>query len=203
MPSKSPEDMMTAVAKSMRERTGRTLEEWVALVMASGIDPLDQNAVRKWLKTEHGLPQNTQWAIADAVARAAGWRRPSVEEYIDQQYSGPKAALRPIFDRVRGILESLGEEVRIEGRSTYTPFVRGRQFAAVAPATRTRVDVGLRFTDPPESELLVPSKGPGQATHKRWRLCSGPPTSRTGKSRPNRTTAMRLSRRVLPSPLTG
>lgn len=166
MPSKSPQDMMAAVTESIRQRTGRTLEEWVALVMASGIDPLDQKAVRRWLKTEHGVPLNTQWAIADAAARAVGWQRPSVEAYIDQQYSGPKAALRPIFDRVRAILEALGEDVKIEGRSTYTPFVRGRQFAAVAPATRTRVDVGLRFTDPPESKLLVPSKGPGQATHK-------------------------------------
>ena len=54
----------------------------------------------------------------------------------------------------------------IEGRGTYTPFVRGRQFAAVAAATRDRVDVGLRFTDPPESLRLQPASGPGQATHK-------------------------------------
>lgn len=37
--------------------------------------------------------------------------------------------------------------------------------SAVA-ATRTRVDVGVRYTDAPESELLTPAKAPGQATHK-------------------------------------
>lgn len=36
-----PIDMMAAVAGSMKERTGRTLEEWVAVVTAGGIDPLD------------------------------------------------------------------------------------------------------------------------------------------------------------------
>ncbi len=36
--------MMDAVATGMRERTGRTLEERVA---ASGLDPLDQLAVRR------------------------------------------------------------------------------------------------------------------------------------------------------------
>jgi hypothetical protein len=56
--------------------------------------------------------------------------------------------------------------VTIEGRSTYTPFVRGRQFAAVAAATRDRVDLGLRFTDPPAADCLRPAKAPGQATHK-------------------------------------
>src|SRR5512140_3279820 len=126
----SPDEMMAAVTRSMRERTGRTLEEWVELVRSSGIDPLDQNAVRRWLKTEHGVPQNSQWAIADAAARAAGWQQPTVEEYIAQQYAGKKAALRPIFDRLRAVLESLGKDVTVEGRGTYTPFVRRRQFAA-------------------------------------------------------------------------
>ncbi|HEY8718241.1 DUF5655 domain-containing protein [Pengzhenrongella sp.] len=105
--SSSPEQMMAAVTESMRERTGRGLDEWVALVGASGVDPLDQNAVRRWLR-----------------------------------------------------------DVRSEGRSTYVPFVRGRQFAAVASATAKRVDVGLRITDAAESSRLSSAKAPGQATHK-------------------------------------
>lgn len=157
---------MDAVTESMKERTGRALDEWVAVVAASGLDPLDQNAVRKWLKTEHGVKQNSQWAIADAAARAAGWVPPSVEEYIDSQYTGAKASLRPIFDALRPIIEGLGADVSVEGRSTYTPFVRSRQFAAIAAATKSRVDLGLRFTDAPKSRFLAASKGPGQSTHK-------------------------------------
>lgn len=162
----SPHDLMASVADSLAKRTGRTLEEWVAVVRGSGIDPLDQNAVRRWLKVEHGIPQNSQWAIADAAARAAGWVRPTVDEYVEQQYTGAKAALRPILDRIRQIVMEFGDDVSVEGRATYTPFVRRRQFAAVAPATRTRVDIGLRFTDAPTSDLLVPANAPGQATHK-------------------------------------
>jgi hypothetical protein len=36
----------------------------------------------------------------------------------------------------------------------------------VAAATRTRVDIGVRFVDPPESPLLTPSGAPGQATDR-------------------------------------
>ncbi|WP_252858593.1 DUF4287 domain-containing protein [Rhodococcus erythropolis] len=62
----------------MRDRTGRTLEEWVEAVRTSGVDPLDQNEVRKWLKAEHGVPQNSQWAIAFETAKQSGWaERPS------------------------------------------------------------------------------------------------------------------------------
>jgi hypothetical protein len=164
--AQSPDDMMSAVSASLAARTGRSLDEWVALVQASGVDPLDQNAVRGWLRSEHGVPQNSQWAIADAAASAAGWVRPSTAEYIDRQYTGAKAALRPIYDKLAAAIEGLGDDVTVEGRGSYTPFVRGRQFAAVAAATRDRVDLGLRFTDPPPDGRLQQSTGPGQATHK-------------------------------------
>lgn len=166
MTPRNPKDMKAAVAASMEARTGRTVDEWVGLVRESGIDPRDQNAVRRWLKTEHGVGQNSQWAIADAAARNAGWVPPTLEEYVDQQYAGPKTALRPVFDRLREIMEALGSDVRAEGRKTYVPFIRRRQFAAIAAAARNRVDVGLRYTDPPSSALLRPANAPGQATHR-------------------------------------
>jgi predicted transport protein len=157
---------MSAVSASLAARTGRTLVEWVGLVQASGIDPVDRNAVRRWLRAEHGVPQNSQWAIADAAARAAGWTEPSLAEYVDSQYRGAKAALRPVYDALAAAILSLGDDVTAQGRSTYVPFIRRRQFAAVAAAARDRVDLGLRFTDAPAAGRLQAASGPGQATHK-------------------------------------
>ena len=165
---RTPDEMLSAVSQSLDARTGRPLEQWLDLVRASGLDPLDQAAVRGWLRREHGVPQNSQWAIADAAAREAGWVPPTVAEYLDRQYAGPKAGLRPIYDALAAAIERLGDDVSIEGRGSYTPFVRGRQFAAIGAATRDRVDLGLRFTDPPVSVRLQPGGGPGQATHKVW-----------------------------------
>ncbi|WP_421732847.1 DUF5655 domain-containing protein [Cellulomonas sp.] len=163
----SPDEMMAAVTAGMSARTGRSLEEWVALVQTtSGVDPLDQTAVRRWLKDVHGVPQNSQWAVAFEVARQAGWVEPTVDGYVDGQYTGRRAGLRPVYDALESALLGLGADVRREGRSTYVPFVRARQFAAVAATTATRVDVGLRFVDPPSHPDLVPAKAPGSATHK-------------------------------------
>jgi predicted transport protein len=161
----TPNEMLSAVSQSLAARTGRSLEQWLDLVRSSGLDPLDQNAVRGWLKREHGVPQNSQWAIADAAARAAGWVPPTVAEYVDRQYAGAKAALRPVYDALAAAITELGDDVTVEGRGTYIPFVRGRQFAAIAAAARDRVDLGLRFSDPPASARLRPGGGPGQATH--------------------------------------
>ncbi|ROZ64093.1 DUF4287 domain-containing protein [Kocuria soli] len=160
--------MMSALAASMADRTGRTVEQWVEVINDDGPDPLDQKAVRAWLKSEHGLPQNTQWTLADAAARAAGWVPPSTAEYVDALYSGKKATLRPLHDAVRALALSLGADVTAEGRGTYIPFVRRTQFAAVAPGPygRLRVGVRLRAEVPTVQGFDVePAKSFAQATH--------------------------------------
>jgi Domain of unknown function (DUF5655) len=78
----------------------------------------------------------------------------------------PDEMLSAVSESLAAAIERLGDDVTVEGRGSYTPFVRGRQFAAVAAATRDRVDLGLRFTDPPQAARLQPGGGPGQATHK-------------------------------------
>src|SRR5260370_3691001 len=109
------------------------------------------------------MPQYSQVAIADTYARAAVWYRPSVAQNGDGQYRGAKAPLRPIYDALAAAIGELGDDGTVEGRGTYAPFVRGRQFAAVAAAPKDRVDLGLRFTDPPSAGPPRPSPGPALA----------------------------------------
>ena len=158
--------MMAAVTESMQARTGHTLDEWVALVDGSGVDALDQRAVRAWLRDVHGVPQNSQWAIADAAATAAGWKRPDPDGYTDALYADAKAHLRPIHDAIVTLAEGLGDDAHREGRGTYIPVVRRTQFVAVAPGPRDTVRVGFRFRGAvPDDERLSPAKGFAQATH--------------------------------------
>lgn len=161
--------MMRAVARTMSERTGRSLEQWVALVEAAAgegaLDPGDPKAVRAWLKAEHALPQNSQWAVADATARRHGWEPPTVEGYTDAMYSGRKAPLRPLHDAVIEAGLALGQ-AEAQGRAGYIPLVRRTQFAAVGPGTYGRLRIGLRFRGAvPDDPRLEPAKGFAQATH--------------------------------------
>ncbi|MDO4243230.1 MAG: DUF5655 domain-containing protein [Actinomyces sp.] len=164
-----PKDMVEAVTRTLAERTGRGLEEWVALVEAAAgegaLDPGDPKAVRAWLKSEHGLPQNSRWAVADATARRHGWEPPTVAGHTEAMYSGRKAPLRPLHDAVVEAGLALGG-VEAQGRAGYIPLVRRTQFAAVGPGTYGRLRVGLRFrTEVPDDRRLEPAKGFAQATH--------------------------------------
>jgi hypothetical protein len=165
--AKTPDEMMGAVSASMAERTGRTLDEWVALVQASGVDPLDQNAVRRWLRTEHGVPQNSQRAIADTAARAAGWVRPSIAEYIDGQYTGAKAGLRPIYYALEVAARELGGDVTV----------------GAGGATRRSSAAGSSPPSPPPPGTGW-IWGCGSPTRPQTTACSGPPDP---GSRPTRS----------------
>ena len=50
----------------LKEKTGRSLEEWKALVKKEG--PEDEKSQRQWLKIEHKLGTNAAWWIAARVA---------------------------------------------------------------------------------------------------------------------------------------
>jgi hypothetical protein len=161
-----PADMMAAVTASLRQRTGRSLEEWVEEVHRAGLDPLDQHSVRRWLREEHAVPLNSQWAIADAAARTAGWVRPDPDAHTDALYAGDRSDLRPVHDAVITLAEGLGEDAHRQGRASYIPVVRRTQFLAVAPGPGHTVRVGFRFRSAvPRDGRLLPAHGFAQATH--------------------------------------
>ena len=161
-----PADRTAADAAAMQERTGRTLDEWVDLVRHAGLDPRQQDDVRRWLKHVHGLPQDVQGTIADAAARRAGWVEQTLEDYADALYAGSKAELRPLHDGVVALAAGLGDDCVVEGRSTSTHVVRRTQFAAVAPGPHGTLRVGFRFrTKVPADNRLSEADAFAKSTH--------------------------------------
>ncbi len=155
--------MIAAVSASLRECTGRDLDEWVRVATENGPDPLDRNAVRNWPRDVHGLRQNSRWTIADAAARAAGWVRPTVADHIDGQYTGRRAALRPVYDAVVALTLGLGD-VRIEAAR---PMSRSSAAGSSPRSPRRRAGwTSGCFIHPPEGPRLVAGRAPGQSTHR-------------------------------------
>jgi hypothetical protein len=147
-------------------RTGKSLEAWIALVRAQGSSSHKQ--LQDWLVQEHGLTNGYAGAIVYTALLPDDYVPPSDEELVDAQYTGGKAALRPIYERIIACARALGGDVMIEPRKTYVSLSRGKQFALVAPSTRTRVDLGLYLPGVDAAERLQPagSFGSGQTSHK-------------------------------------
>lgn len=81
-----------------------------------------------------------------------------VESLLAGQYSGAKAALRPIYERLREVADGLGPEVSVIPAKTMVGFWHGRQFARIQPSTLTRVDLTLAVPGEPTTERLKVAK---------------------------------------------
>ncbi|MCU0489930.1 MAG: DUF5655 domain-containing protein [Anaerolineales bacterium] len=84
----------------------------------------------------------------------------SEAEQVDALFSGKKAALRPVYEKILSALQPIGE-FTIQPRQAYIGLARKQQFAAVKPSTPARLDLGLRLKDPATSPRLEPAQGVG------------------------------------------
>jgi hypothetical protein len=143
----------------LKEKTGRTLEDWLKLLEKEG--PPDEKGRREWLKGEHGLGTNSAWWLAErSVGKATEDEDPdaylrSAPAMVDALYSGPKAALRPLHDRIVEVAADLGPDVRLCPCATIMPLYRNHVFAQIKPTTRTRIDLGFALgARTPEGRLI-------------------------------------------------
>lgn len=80
---------------------------------------------------------------------------------VDAQYAGAKAALRPIYEKVVALASSIGDDVALSVRQDYVALRRRTHFAAIGPATRTRVDLALKIKGEPATDRLKAHSGLG------------------------------------------
>ena len=146
----------------LKEKTGRTLEEWVLLLKQKG--PKDQKQQREWLKTRYGLGTNySQWIAERAVGKGANGSAESyllaAKRYVEEMFAGPKATLRPIYDELLKVGRSMGPDVKVSPCQTMVPLYRNHVFAQIKPASRDRVDLGLALKDTKVPRRLVDTGG--------------------------------------------
>lgn len=135
----------------LKAKTGRSLEEWIALVKKEG--PTGETARRAWLKSKHKMGMNSAWWIAER-AEGKGAEEDSPEgylkaavQYVEEQYSGPKEKLRPIYDALLAKGKALGSDVKACPCRTIVPLYRQHVFAQIKPTTNSRIDLGFALKD--------------------------------------------------------
>jgi hypothetical protein len=131
----------------LKEKTGRSLGAWVALVKKEG--PQNENERVAWLKSKHKLGTNSaSWIAERADEKGTEFDTPesylkSAVQHVEAQYAGSKEKLRPIYDGLLGLGKSLASDVRVCPCKTIVPLYRNHVFAQIKATTNTRVDLGL------------------------------------------------------------
>lgn len=144
---------------TLKEKTGRSLDEWIAHVQKDG--PPTEIERREWLKTKYGLGTNSGGYLAQrASGSETGMHQDTPEEYlaaaaryVEVQYAGKKAALRPIFEKLLDLGLALGKDVKACPCQTIVPLYRQHVIAQIKPTTNTRVDFGLALAKVPDAKI--------------------------------------------------
>jgi uncharacterized protein DUF5655/uncharacterized protein DUF4287 len=156
------ESALQSQIRNIEARSGRSMAEWTDLIRTSGRPKHGEIVV--WLKTEHGMSHGdanrvalvARDAIAGSASPATSGGAPAVAVLAGEQslesatslYSGRKATLKPIHDRVIDVVQGFGRDVELAPKRSYLSIRRRKQFAMLQPAAK-HVDLGLILPDRP------------------------------------------------------
>lgn len=138
--------MVQDAITKLKDKTGRSLDEWIKYINKNG--PKDIPGRRDWLKKEHELGTNyatwlADWSMGKGEDGDPKKNMAAAAKYVEAMYSGKKAALKPIHDKLIELGRSVGKDVKICPCQTMVPLFREHVFAQIKPSTATRIDLGL------------------------------------------------------------
>lgn len=125
---------------NMPEKTGKSLFEWKS-VLASKNFGKHMEAVN-YLKQEHGVTHG----FANTIVTLSKDENLESSDLVDGQYKG-KENLRPIYEELLKLVKSFGDDITVSPKKTTVSIIRKKQFALIKPATKTRIDLGLKIKD--------------------------------------------------------
>jgi len=147
----------------LKQKTGRSLEEWVTLINKSG--PKGEKERRNWLREKHGLGTNVAMGLAErAEGKGKEMGDPDLylakaEVDVEKMFSGGKAKLRPLYDALLKLGLKTGKEAKACPCSTIVPLYRKHVFAQIKPTTQTRIDMGFALGDLKPTGRLIDTGG--------------------------------------------
>ncbi len=159
--------------KNIQAKTGKSLDELAQFIHNSGLNK--HSEIRSLLIETFGLGYGDANTLAHYGRKSDGDRAASanvlsMEDVLDEIYTGPKAALRPIHEEAMRRIQTFGD-FEIAPKKGYVSLRRKKQFAMVGPATKTQVEIGINAKDLPASTLLA-EQPPGSMCNYKIRLSS-------------------------------
>lgn len=149
--------------ETLPQKTGRSLDEWLALLEREG--PTEEKARRDWLKSKYQLGTNSaSWLAERSFGKGMEEDSPeaylaAAEQYVLEMFAGPKASLRPLYDALLQLGLSFAPDVKACPGKTIVPLYRNHVIAQIKPATRTRIDFGFALGDTKATGKLIDTGG--------------------------------------------
>ena len=146
------DEALQSQLRNIGARTGRSIDDWVALISASGLRR--HGEIVPWLKAEHGLTHGSAHRLAlVAIERLSGASGAPKTKPEDALYPENRRHLLPIHEALMRVVRGFGADVEVAPKKGYLSLRRRKQFAMLQPAAN-HVDVGVILPDAVTGERL-------------------------------------------------
>jgi predicted transport protein len=149
--------------KGLLEKTGKTLDQWKKLVNETAIEK--HGEIIKFLKEKHDFSHGFANFVAHKVRKSDAGSQ-NAGDLVSNQYKS-KEGLKPIYDKLIVEIARFGSDITTAPKKDSVSIIRKRQFALIKPATKTRIDLGLKIKDQ-EPKGRLENSGPfgAMCTHR-------------------------------------
>ena len=166
---------MSAVDKALQtqltniqSKTGKSLDELRAILQQSGL--AKHSEIRAMFQRDLGLGYGDANMLAQVLRKteaedSTSARAETPDDVVNALYTGAKADLHPIHDRLMAEIAQLGT-LEIAPKKGYLSLRRKKQFAMIGPATNTRVEVGLNMKRVDATARLAEMPSGGMCNYK-------------------------------------
>ncbi len=156
---------LQTMINNMPDKTGKSLEEWKIILKSKNFDKHGEAVKFLKTKTEHGVTHG----FANTIVTLSKDNQESPDDLLTNQYKG-KEELRPIYEKLVDEILKFGSDITKAPKKDSVSMIRKRQFALIKPATKTRIDLGLKIKDKPTTDRLENSGPFGTMCTHRVRL---------------------------------
>ena len=132
---------------NMPKKTGKSLDQWKALLKTRSFRKHSEAVT--FLKKEYQVTHG----FANTIVTLSKEESHTPDDLVTNQYKG-KESLFPIYEQLLTVVKKFGDDVVITPKKTTVSIIRKKQFALIKPATKTRIDLGLKLKDVPTTERL-------------------------------------------------
>jgi len=138
---------LQTMINNMPEKTGKSLDQWKIILKAKAFAKHSEGV--NFLKKEHGVTHG----FANTIVTLSKEENNSNDDLVTNQYKG-KEALFHIYEKLLPLLKDFGNDVTITPKKTSVSVIRKRQFVLIKPATKTRIDLGLKLPNKSTTDRL-------------------------------------------------
>lgn len=129
---------LQTMINNMSEKTGKSLDEWKKILKNNTFNKHSEAV--NFLKSQHSVTHG----FANTIVTLSKDNSDTADDLVTNQYKG-KEQLKPIYKNLVSLVSDFGNDITITPKKATVSLIRKKQFALIKPATKTRIDLGLKL----------------------------------------------------------